>query len=97
MRDNDDNDNLHINQLPDAYHASMMLIMIIFHFTFQIAWCGQVFADPVAVLSSLLIQILVHLEPPISECITENLNGEEASLELLIQLKQVGGVVTLRI
>lgn len=52
-------------------------------------WCAQVFKDPVSVLSPLLVQILVHLEPPISQCITESMAGEEVSLSLLIELKEV--------
>eukprot|EP00794_Sanderia_malayensis_P016066 gene16066-17689_t len=55
----------------------------------EIAWCGQVFPDPVAILSSLLVQTLLHLEPSISQCLTESLSGEDASLSLLIQIKQI--------
>ncbi|XP_065068416.1 conserved oligomeric Golgi complex subunit 7-like [Rhopilema esculentum] len=55
----------------------------------EIVWCGQVFQDPVSVLSSLLVQILANAESSISSAITKFSPDEDVPLSLLIQIKMI--------
>ncbi|KXJ29523.1 conserved oligomeric Golgi complex subunit 7 [Exaiptasia diaphana] len=55
----------------------------------EISWCSQVFPEPGTVLCVLFTQTLTHLDPSLSQCITEYTKDEEDLLQRLIDLRQV--------
>lgn len=58
----------------------------------QIQWCGQVFEDATPIVCELLTDTLLSVDPSLPVCIERHLQGVDYPLDILIDLKQVGGL-----